>query len=295
MEETDTRISSEPVADAKVDTVEAPDTDAVQQTTSHLPDAAVSDNTECELAPPSLDSEMRDSTAEAEMGAMEGSNETRGVPVARLEEHDSLVTVRLSEPPIVTLSSASGGTWDSNGTLPGESEPSTTANRSARSTMPTVNEDDAAASEETSEEDEPVNWDQLQQNEDNEASGQNSDNVRLSIFSSYSCAVCLPVRASVLTLRADCYAACPTRTRKRKACNKPQERPRTDPSGRSAVASPSSPAVRSPAPRHGSWPDALCSAILDASSTSNDRSRVLRSPREGLSRDRCPSPDAAFQ
>ncbi|CAK7215779.1 hypothetical protein SCUCBS95973_002593 [Sporothrix curviconia] len=99
--------------------------------------------------------------------------------MARLDEHDSLVTVRLSEPPVLSINTNSRSSRGSAGATSEDTRP-TTPTRSQRATMPTVAEDEIdsdASSEE--EEGEEVNWEQLQQTENEESNGQSTDNTAL--------------------------------------------------------------------------------------------------------------------
>lgn len=90
----------------------------------------------------------------------------------RLDDHDSLVTVRLSEPPVLTI--------DTSATEQSEEEPSTPAARTSQkaTAMPTLSEADE--SDDSSDPD--VNWEQLQRTEDEESSGKGTENVCCLLF-----------------------------------------------------------------------------------------------------------------
>ncbi|EPE03134.1 gtpase activating protein [Ophiostoma piceae UAMH 11346] len=166
------------------------------------PDATEPEHTQQEPAFPLIPQEASDAEAETAAETFKGtddsevadegntqdsstSSETGGNGVSRLDEHDSLVTVRLSEPPVLTLNTGSTTAFDtvSSGVAAEEPGPSSTsstptASRSQRATMPTVNEDESD-SDSSSVDDEPVNWEQLQQTENEESNGQNADNTAM--------------------------------------------------------------------------------------------------------------------
>ncbi|EFX06070.1 GTPase activating protein [Grosmannia clavigera kw1407] len=86
----------------------------------------------------------------------------------RLDEHDSLVTVRLSEPPVLTI--------DTSAAEQSDDEPSTpAATPSIRTAMPTLCE----ADESDDSVDPDVNWEQLQRTEDEECSGKGTENTAM--------------------------------------------------------------------------------------------------------------------
>ncbi|CAK7274387.1 hypothetical protein SEPCBS119000_006142 [Sporothrix epigloea] len=91
-----------------------------------------------------------------------------------LDEHDSLVTVRLSELPILSVNTGSRSSRESADSYFEDIRPATPT-RSQRGTMPTVVEDEADSND-VSDEGEEVNWEQLQQTEHEESNGQTTDN-----------------------------------------------------------------------------------------------------------------------
>ncbi|CAK7267145.1 hypothetical protein SEPCBS57363_002446 [Sporothrix epigloea] len=127
------------------------------------------------LAEPSI---SEDNTAADEMNSSDTTNEDNvdAEPV-RLDEHDSLVTVRLSELPILSINTSSRSSLGSTGMMLENIRPATPT-KSQRGTMPTVAEDEVNT-DDSSDESEEVNWDQLQQTENEESNGQTTDNTAL--------------------------------------------------------------------------------------------------------------------
>lgn len=167
-----------------------PSTDEPEHTAQEPASPLIPD---AEVGPESADdSEGADAELAKEAKAARDSSASSVVEesgVSRSDEHDSLVTVRLSEPPILTVKTSTGDTAScetaSNSAVAAEelrpiSTPNTpTAGRLQRTTtMPTVNEDESD-SDSSSVDDEPVNWEQLQQTEDEESNGQNADNTAM--------------------------------------------------------------------------------------------------------------------
>ncbi|OAA55040.1 GTPase activating protein [Niveomyces insectorum RCEF 264] len=113
--------------------------------------------------------------------------------VPGLAEHDSLVTVRLSEPPaltVITSGNNSNRSSDQAGRTAAVKQELDTPNgsRNQRGTMPTVAEDDdgrstisSSSSNSSSDEEnaEAVDWDQLQRTEHEESNGQSAGNTAM--------------------------------------------------------------------------------------------------------------------
>ncbi|KAL1893144.1 hypothetical protein Sste5346_006576 [Sporothrix stenoceras] len=170
---------------ASTDAVDSNSTDTLPEDTDESDDADgadEADDTEQKPTSPLIPEETAEEQpeADAEMETAESAFEDQAeATVARLDDHDSLVTVRLSEPPVLSINTNSTASRESTGTASDDARPTTpTTTRSHRATMPTVAEDESD-SDDNSEEIEDVNWEQLQQTENEESNGQNTDNTAM--------------------------------------------------------------------------------------------------------------------
>ncbi|CAK7197409.1 hypothetical protein SEUCBS139899_000055 [Sporothrix eucalyptigena] len=147
---------------------EAEEATALPEDTKHEPTSSTI-STESKDDQPAEEMEISEETTDE-------SHDDAGL--ARLDDHDSLVTVRLSEPPVLSINTGSRSSRGSAGTSSDDARPSTPTSRSQRATMPTVAEDEVD-SDNSSDEGEEVNWEQLQQTENEESNGQNTDNTAM--------------------------------------------------------------------------------------------------------------------
>ncbi|KJR87308.1 GTPase activating protein (Evi5) [Sporothrix schenckii 1099-18] len=155
-------------------------TDASPTDSDDTDDADSADDTQHEPTSPLIPGKPAEELDD-EMVTTESASEDHTAPgvAPRLDEHDSLVTVRLSEPPVLSINTHSTASGASTGAAAEDARPSTpTMARSQRATMPTVAENESD-SDDSSEDDEDVNWEQLQQTENEESNGQNSDNTAM--------------------------------------------------------------------------------------------------------------------
>lgn len=255
--------------------------------------------------------------------------------VKRMVDHDSLVSIRLSEPPArqLTLNTnipptngagspavqSSRRSLFTNSLSPGSTRPTplgspldpnedlspVTSISSSRLRTNLQDELDGAdddsktisGAEVEDSDDEEVDWDELQKTEDAESKVSEED-VGLAA-TALKPSLEMGFSDWLFTdndfLADYCYAVGPTRTGKRGAGYEPQERQGAGRREVTTICQKTTATLDGAITKYGAGPSARTSTILDAATAPDDGSRILRGPREGLSPDSGPSAHALDQ